>query len=263
MKTHNLLFLPVLFLFGSCIKDDVKLPEEPEALNTEMSNGFPADGEICSGYMYSCYSQDPNASYLFAYCTFRDPGADLFATYDHFTDQTRFFTGEQINGNIRVGNVRFNKRNLVETNSGGGISYRLTNTNNISLGDGSALWETDGNGSFKSLADAINRGFPKILYSTVTKTASISSDYIIETKNIATNFDSLIISIGYYNYQIRKRAVAGDQIIKFTKEELYSKGAGTQNLYIYAYNYSHRIINSKKYVFELANKYTTILQIVN
>lgn len=258
-----LIFLLAVLFVVSCIKDDVKLPDEPELVNTEMNNGLPANSESCNGYLYASYFLNQNNAYIFAHSTYRDPGANLISAYNHYVDQELFTSHSEVRGNVRVGDVKFNGNFLGETNSGVGISYRLTNTNNAVLGDGSAHWQTAGNGSFRSLDEHVTRGFPKILYPSTTQTVSISKDYIIEIKNITANFDSLIVSIGNVGSQIRKKAVAGDQFIKFTKEELYSCGLGAENIYFYAFNYSNRTINSKVYVFELSNKFVTILQIIN
>lgn len=261
METRYPLFLFAPLFFTSCIKDDVKLPEQPELVNTEITNGMPENPGSINGYLYGSYSiSSSNYTYLSAYCSFRDPGGELALTYDHSTDQETFSANSQTRGNIRTGFVSIYGLNLPELNMGNSISYRLNMQNAANINT-IPRWKTNGNGSFKALDQTVPRGLPTILTPALTKTISISQDFVIDTRAIATNFDSLMVFFGSNFSSVKKRAGLNDRYIIFSTSDLYQIGTGSRNISIYAFNYSNRTIDSKVYLFELASKYITTIQL--
>lgn len=264
MKTRNRLFLPVLFLFGSCIKDDVKLPEPPELVNTEIANGLPKDPGNINGYLYASFSMGSISSYTYlnAYGSFRDPGGTLMSMYDHIADQENFNSNSQTRGNIRTSPVSIYGLTLPEINMGNSISYRLNVQNAANIND-IPRWKTNGNGSFKPLDHMIPRGLPTILTAALSPSASVKSEFVIDTRAIVTNYDSLRVSFQANGSAKVKRVGSDERYITFSDNELKQLGTGSRVISYFAFNYSNGIIDNRVYLFELSRKYTMYIQVYN
>lgn len=261
----TLITLAVSAILVSCDKKDPPKPKAPEPVNTDMTPGMGNNSRNIHGYFYASYRQSPspNEGYLTGFAVFGDPARHLMGLYDHYNDNERFSSSSTSRGNISVGMTSFAGRNLSENNNPGfNLSYRLHSFQTIYGFDYSCNWHTEGNGSFKPVDLSVDRGFPRIARTTDTPTMYInkSADFILDLKGLVSNYDSVYVRIPSFNGFLEKRISATSSIIVFSQASLAQIFNGT-TMTIMAYNYSHKIINSKEYIFELAEKQDILLLI--
>ncbi|MES2679260.1 MAG: hypothetical protein V4635_05215 [Bacteroidota bacterium] len=265
MKFSIIIALCAGLVFFSCKKSETKPPAEPELVTTELRNGFPDNANLINGYFFASvkkYHSNPGNVDTRTYCVLNDPAKNLLGTYEHFNDNILFNGGA---GNVAVGNVSFNDVSLKTSNFGNAMSY--SQAGNYASTPGSAVWKTDGNGSFKALNLTISRGFP-VLVNTYTNTfqsytVSISNGYQVELGNNVSNYDSLVVALTFSGKMVKKRLTAGAASVFFSSSELsiftnYYSGLLT----IYAYNYSTKMVENINYLFELSNKLQVNTQVV-
>ncbi len=242
------------------------MPEEPELVTTELRNGFPENPDLINGYFYASakkYQYNSSSSIdLRTYCILNAPAKDLLGSFDHFNDNFQF-NGSA--GNVAVGDVSFNGTSLKTNSFGNSLNY-IQNSNFLGTID-SAVWKTEGNGSFKALNLNISRGFP-VLVNTYTSTSqsypvSISNGYKVELGNNVGNYDSLVVALSFGSKTVKKRLTAGAASVFFSSNELSVFSNNYSGLLtIYAYNYSTKMVENINYIFELSNKLQVNMQIV-
>jgi hypothetical protein len=266
MKRLKITALCACLAFFSCKKTENKMPEEPELVTTELRNGFPDNPALIKGYFYASvknYNYNSSGSIdVRCYCILNDPAKDLLGTFEHFNDNIQF-NGSA--GNIAVGDVTFNNVSLKTNSFGNSLNY-TQNTSFLSL-PGSAVWKTEGNGSFKALNLNISRGFP-VLVNTYTNTSqfyqvSISNGYKVELGNNVSNYDSLVVALSFSGKTVKKRLITGAASVFFSSNELSVFSNNYSGLLtIYAYNYSTKMVENINYIFELSNKLQVNMQVV-
>lgn len=235
----------------SCKKPTHEQPAE-ELVTTEMKQGLPENPKLINGYLYAGYTFDVNTNYYSRalFSTFSDPAKNLLAGYNHSLDQVPNFTKT---GNIDVGQLNFNGFNVNRNSTSTNLFYfnSFSNLNYMNI----AFWGFEGNGSFKPYQDSVTRGFPVVLNTFSTSVIS-KSGFTLTVTNLASNYDSLELVINRNSSNmIRKTVAAGVNTISFTASEMYFLSATNYGLLnLQAYNYSHKTVQNKLYVFELAKK---------
>jgi hypothetical protein len=271
MKKIALCFFIIVVSSAATSCKKKKTPEvvEDPIVNTEMQNGLPEDHKSMNGYLYAGYSlQLFNTSYFgFYYSSFNDPAKNLLNGYNHTQDNFSFNNVAK-QGNIDVGAVEFNSFTTLNKNV---FSSTVTYQGNNSMGaitiPTSASWKIEGNGAFKEFDVTVSRGFPYIAQTFTPAPISKGAGYNFTISPSIANYDSLVVLIGDGNSsqpKVRKGVVAGANVISFSPAELstlYISSYGA--LYVYAYNYSHQTINSKRYLFELSHKVAKTVAITN
>lgn len=258
MKNAGYILMCLLVLFQACRKksNEQQAVVDAPKVSTELRSGLPDNSRVIHGYFYSSVkSSFGGSSYARSYAIFNDPGADLMITYDHNFDNTSFL--QPTLGNIDAGEVLFSGMPLFTQNGGDRLSYLMIGTPTTSGNAGPTSWKTDGNGTFKPIDVVLQRGMPVVAnYSTVANmNISRSTGITFNVADIASNFDSLIVSVSYSSTMIKKKIIAGTPVIEIKSSELSAFAAsGYASISIYAYNYSNKTVEDKVYVFELSAK---------
>jgi hypothetical protein len=256
MKNYRLfLLLPFLPAMLACKKPKSIIPDQTAVINTSLANGMPADIQKINGYLYADinYSNFNNS-----YSAFSDPAKSLVSTYNHRNNNVQF--SQPVLGNIDVGQVSFGGLNLSRQNTGTSVMYEMSN----SVGFQNNVWTSDGNGTFKPLSINMARGFPVLNSNTYTfNTISKSSGFTVDIGNSVSNYDSVIVNLtDNYGGLVSKRYTNAG-IITFSSNDLVVLNSNSYgSFYVYAYNYANQTINSKVYVFELGNKFSKGVSII-
>lgn len=241
-----------MFCFSGC-KKELQIPVEEEIrVNTIIASGLPVNAKTINGYLYASIRENGNNFYVLGACTFSDPAKNILRSFEHFNEGFLFNSGDK--GNVDVGSVGLNELNIHKQTSSKAVNYhRVEQVQSLSFD--TLEWITEGNKTFNGIRITVPRGFPILIKSSaLPSTISKSSGLTLNADSLASNFDSLSVSLYSSGPLIRKTVIPGRDI-SFSVAELnkVSLSSGFY-LFVYAYNYSNITIDSKKYVFELANK---------
>jgi hypothetical protein len=234
--------------------------QEPVGETTELKSGLPDNTASIDGYFY-CYQYSPT---LMAYACLRDPSENLMSSLNHRTG--KLFNESNLRGNIDVRQVTFSGSGLSKIITGTACYYMYEVAGGVV--NSQARWNTDANQAFKSLDQVVTRSFPAINADSVcSQPVYKSSGITYHAKDLAANFDSLLITLTdgyYYTTPVFKKLTPSDSSVTFTAADLAKlhSTAVTGYFYLQAFNYSWRMYNGKKYVFELARRknYTVSLE---
>jgi hypothetical protein len=252
-----LLCLTLALNLCSCKKTKPVVEQEEEPLvTTELKSGLPENLGV-NGYLYcSVTSQTAfsNPTYFIAVnAFFSDPTRALMSGFNHYQN----FVMNDL-GNISVGAVSFSGNQVNGISDDFSFSYRLTRS--LSPFSYEAHWTTEGNGPFKPLNENLSRGFPRISQNLVPGTISRSNGYSFNAGACIANYDSVVVLInGQQGLKFRKAIAAPEKTLTFTAADLagaFTPFQSSASIQINAFNYMNRTIESKRYVFELADKYS-------
>jgi len=241
-------------LLFSCTKEKRGIAQEILE-NSSMQLGLPENNKKINGCLYACYKRNytpGNAgTLLISHAAFTDPANGLMQGFDRFNDY-----GFTVWGNVDVGNVSFNTKALSKNLSVSTLVYKTFISAQI---QSEAIWASEGNRGFSALDIKVNRGFPLALPKTqVTDSISRASNFLFNPDEYFDNYDSLTLYLtdGFPNTKPIKKSLVKGQVVNIPASEFSSfYPAVTQgSILLYAYNYSHQVINSKTYVFELSTK---------
>lgn len=263
------------FALAGCKKTSTSTTDPATTpVTTDLADGLPKDVQSINGYFYANYTASNfGSTSINGYCVLHDEPTDLMPNFSHYTDQ-QIFSGTSNLGNIQVGNISFNNITLFESNNGvNSVFYTFNNSGGSSgsnSGPSTAIWKTDGNGSFKALNLNIPRGFPRINASsgtpgtlvTFTMSATNASS-TLDLSSVVSNYDSLVVMLGsqFSSYSIKKFLKSPANSVTFTKAEILSNGSSASQIQIMAYNYSNKMVQNRLYVFELSSKLSTYVYI--
>lgn len=269
MKNIFYFFLVTLIVSTTACKKKTKteIVDDP-IVNTEMQNGLPEDYKTMNGYLYAGYSLQLFNTYYYGYfySGFNDPGKNLLSGYNHSQDNFSFNNVSKA-GNIDVGVVEFNASTTLSKNVFSNAVTYQSNNNSATTIIPTASWKIEGNGAFKEFDISVSRGFPYIAPSFTPSAISKSAGYNFTISPTVSNYDSLVVAIGDGNSsipKIRKGVTAGTNMVTFTTTDLsalYISSYGA--VHVFAYNYSHKTVNSKRYLFELSHKVSKSVAITN
>lgn len=259
----QILTLSVSLSLLSCAKKE-KQVIEPEPINTDLTDGIPAEIKKINCYLYSCvqtyqYSSTYNY-YIYNYAAFSDPSRNLTGSYNHYNN-SKIFSSSAGTGNIDVGNITLNGSTVFKNfQSNFEVYYGGNFSGSVSSFNYNANWITDGNKTFKPINEVISKGHPIINVSGLSINPSISknTNFTFNVTNNITNYDSLVVILedGTWNGRVRKTVAKNTASVTFTPQEmtgLFNTTSGKLN--IYAFNYSNKIVNDKSIFFELSNQY--------
>lgn len=250
----------ILILFAGitvcgCKKKKPETPAEPEPVNSGMISGLPANYKSLNGYFYAGYNKPYAGNYTYHafYAAFSDPTRNLLGNFNHFDDYAVGHPSKT--GNIDVGEVFFNSSTANKNNSSSSITY-FTYTSTQSFPNFNAQWQIEGNGSFKPLNEQVPGGFPEVNINPTVSSISLSAGYSFTVAGNISNYDSLLVEIYRDNSaRVRKIVSPEQQVVSFSPADLsVFNTSSTAYVFFYAYNYSHKTINNKLFVFELSNK---------
>jgi hypothetical protein len=259
MKRFCLYALTAFVIFGCKKKDE---PLSPDPANTNLQQGLPDKYKSINGYMIAIHQKDyiysTNMRPIECYAAFNDPATNLIASYDHLDAGFTIFSFLPQAGNISVGPIWFGPDLIYPTTQNKRAFYHAS----ISKTDSdpvNASWSTEGNGSFKPFSQNVARGFPQLGEALTAASISISvgQGYSLNPAKIGiSNYDSLLVRINgntILGQSCIKRVGPGAPAV-FTAADLSIFGPGTYaKILIGAFNYSHRMVEGKLYVFETAS----------
>jgi hypothetical protein len=244
-------------LVVSCKKKDDKVATPPEPVNTELQPGLPEKSRSVNGYLFAIRQKNNTYSYntltVKLYAAFNDPATNVIASYDHVSTDQAFFSGGQA-GNIIVGTVQFGSTGMQPSNFGNRAFYSTSTIKNDS-DPVETFWAINGNKSFRPFIQDITRGFPQPgnTMNVSPILISLGQGYTFDPSAAGiSNYDSLIVKINSSS-NVTKRVGRGTAVA-FTSNDLsrfYAGGYAT--MLIAAFNYSHKTIEDKLYVFEMAS----------
>ncbi len=249
-------------LLIACKKEKVsELSAEP-SVTTEIRNGFPNDLSLINGYFYASntiFAPSTLGYRLMVFGALHDPASNIVAGFDHVSDAMTAGPG-----NVAIGSISINDLWINPTTTGNFSAFYYSNATIYDTARTIAHWKTEGNGSFKGFDLKIPRGFPvlKYTFSNTTYTCSLKDGYLLNIQDKASNYDSLVISLGNSFKSIKKRLIPGASSVFFNSNELSALTSAYGNLNIYAYNYSTKTIENVTYLFELSSKIQVSMQFV-
>jgi hypothetical protein len=266
MKHTALLLIIAASLAWSCKKKD-PTPATPPAspgtppVTTNLESGLPANSTSIDAYLYAGYLTDVSyaSDYnLSMFSAFAGSSRNLFTNYDHRNDKQLIPGNADLRGNSDVGNVTFSgnaiSKSASPTNSAYYTSSVLSSTTSLTK------WKVDGGNGFVATEVDITRGYPLVMAPPATG-ISVNAGFAFKVSDFISNYDSVNVRLTAYNkapygFHVEKTVASSADSIRFTKAELTPAYPSYQYLYltIKAYNYSHKTISDKKYVFELSNK---------
>lgn len=244
-------------LLTACQKPKPKPAPEPEEtpVTTDLQEGIPTS-LVVNGYLYANANSPAGSGNVSVRChaVFSDPTRSLPGGFDHYNNVER-----QRLGNISVGDVVFNGEFLNEFNNETDLSYNLfTNSFTFSY---EASWNSQGNGTFKPLQQELPRGFPRINSSAIPLSLKRSENLVFNASALCTSYDSLVVMLtglgGSSSPRLRKAIFKSEAQLVFTSAELSSFLSSNQlstQCQVFGFNYAHRMIENKSYLFELSDK---------
>lgn len=262
----KLAFIPVFALLVLACDKKKTSTSTPSAVTTELADGLPDNFRAINGYFCGDARTNYSGSYTTAsltfYAAFADPARNLMANFNPITDQILFNNNNGNAGNVSVGSVFISGMQVPSSsfftnefhyfNNNSGTQQNFNYSPQISM---------QGNGTFKPMNLSVKRGYPKIsLASSTSYSLSLSQNFVVDVGPIASNYDSLTVSLGYSgaNGNLRKTIASGNTTtITFTSAELSNAGLYPGNNYtinFMGFNYSNITVEDKVYVFELINK---------
>lgn len=236
----------LVLIFTSCKKPETVNPGIPDAVNTPLQSGLPADSKNINGYLFAAIS---NTSFTSMYAVFADPGTNLMSTYDRYNHT---INGAGPDGNVDVLSVSFNGQNLFRQLTNSRVFYTSSTSAMMPV---TGRWKTSGNSTFKAMDVTLERPFPTCSMGTFTTNyVSKSAGFTLDLSTMVNNFDSAIVVLSYGNTSITRRYTSA-AIVSFSASDLSPFVAGSSlNLYLHGFSYSYQTINSKVYLFELGNQ---------
>jgi hypothetical protein len=260
-----LIFPIMLLLWSGCKKEPLPEPEPHVPVSTEFALGLPEQPRYIHGYFYMCQKiQRLGFNYypqMVMAAGFGDPSRNLLMNYDHQLDQPVFTSDMSLRPNVSVGRVFCN--GVVMGNSSNTI-YNMVIEMDTVLFDETATWEIDGNKSFVPFKVVLPLKVPKVIASAQNFSLQISSGYTLDVSQIITNYDSAAVMLRVNNAfpPIYKSIRSPDALIELSPNELvYLKNRTSCNVIVMGFNYCHKTIEDKVYVFESAAKLERIMTI--
>jgi hypothetical protein len=257
-KTFVTLF--VVFLAAGCHKTRVTTPESVEKPTTELQNGFPEDLAELNGYLsLSEEHQSKSVGGLFktvtAFAVFREPAKPLTESFDRL-NQTSSAVESNING-INMGVVTSGSLHLAWNHIGASYGGATVVPDSIPL---QPKWYVQGNRTFPGFSSVIPRGYPSLVDNILLEdTANTILGYQINVHRFASNFDSVIISLRSLsnNSTFTFRGGSGVHSFMLTSQQvnqLWPFNTSPVDCRVHLFNYSHRMMNGKVYLYENATR---------
>jgi hypothetical protein len=249
----------LVLLVYSCKKKDDKAETPSEPVNTELQPGLPEKSKSLSGYLFAIRQKTNtyinSTLTLKLYAAFNDPAANLIASYDHLNTNRVFSVSGQA-GNIIVGPVQFGSTGMQPSNLGT-IAFYNTTTMKTDSDPVETFWATNGNKTFKPFIQDVSRGFPQLgnTMNAALISISLGQGYTLDPLAAGiSNYDSLMVRINGNSFASKTKRVGRGTAVVFTTNDLagFYSGQNT-NMLIAAFNYSHKTIEDKLHVFELAS----------
>jgi hypothetical protein len=254
MKRFWLCAYVAIVVFG-CKKKDETFSRQP--FNTGLQQGLPDKYRSINGYMIAIRQKD----YIYStdmrpvecYAAFNDPATNLIASYDHLAAGSTIFNFSQ-GGNVSVGSIWFGPE-LIHPNTQNKRAFYHASIGKTDSDAVDASWSTEGNDSFIPFTQNVARGFPQLgaVLTAGSISISVGQGYTLDPSAAGiSNYDSLIVRI-HSGWNVTKRIGRGTSVV-FTSSDLsmFSTG-GYGTMLIAAFNYSHKTIEYKLHVFELAS----------
>jgi hypothetical protein len=246
-------------LLLSCRKEAPELPEATVPVTTDQVSGVPQQPGTISAYLYAGYRKSLQPSNTFTQLVYNaflgDPPRDLSSNFDRHTEMGRNTKTSNL-PNVNVGTMFFNGRQL----SANGAVFYMGGTNSGSgpVNLDYALWESEGNKTFKPLSLTVARGFPSYTGPVTTFTVRIKQGLTIDMNAMFSNYDSASVKLSTQNFpvvSVHKRGSVNSPVITFSKSELeFIKNYYSGLLQVCAFNYSHKTIEDKVHLIELGGR---------
>jgi hypothetical protein len=244
--------------FTGCKKEPVPEPEKHTPLTTDLAAGMPPDPKRINGYLYMCQKVFRNGSSYYSQLImtagFGDPSRNLMAGYNYVTDQPVIVTDPEHRRNVSVGRVTCNSAVMGNANN---INYTYIQQLDTLLFRENADWGIEGNGSFVPFKLRLPRATPEVISSSHDFSLQISAGYTLDVSDLLINFDSAGVLFSYPNSfpPVYKSIVNPGTVVTFSPGELsYLINRTFCNVTVMGFNYCHKTIEDKIYVFESAAK---------
>jgi len=262
MKLKIILIVAIYFalVISGCKKEEIATAEKEPRITGEMLSGLPGDQDTISGYLYADHSKTGSNDHLYLYAAFRDPSDKLLTSYNHYYNNTYGLINKAAFGNVNVGSVIFdNNRTLGASTTKPSFQYYY-NAQFIFAGL-TAGWTTESNKTFGPINVIVERGLPLMSLDSGAIDEVSMNGFTLAVNGRVSNYDSIVVliddNVGFTS-PLRKGRGAGNAPIIFSENDFkgFWKGNTSGSISVFAFNYSHKVIDNRLYVFELSKKIT-------